>query len=100
MINIDNFYEYLSSQNIITLNFIHSFIVAVVCCIPATVFMYEKYIEKKNISHFQAWWPYLSILLFVICLNMQRLYWNNCNPICLYTFSNLDFSMCCIKHQT
>jgi hypothetical protein len=75
--------------------FIHSFLVSFLICIPFTVFMYEKYVDKKNISHFNAWFPYICILSFAVGLNINRVYSDKCDPRCLYLFSLVEFSRCC-----
>jgi len=80
--------------------FIHSFVASFIFCIPFfTVFLHEKYVQKKNISHFETWFHCIFLLFFITSFNMYRLHSDNCDPQCIYLFIFKEFPQCCKEHK-
>ena len=78
-------------------NFTDIFIVSFCYCTPFLFFITDKYIKKKEITHFEAWMPYLFLLSFAVLINTNRIYKEDCNIKCLYILGNINFKNCCIE---
>ena len=88
---------YIEFINYLLDNFTHIFIVSFLYCAPFLFFITDKYIKKKEITHFEAWSPYLFLLSFCILINTNRIYNKDCNIKCLYIIGNTKFKNCCIE---